>query len=143
MGRIGLVLIMAGLILAVAIFGYNRIPDEEAMSYPEQEAAANSPRVLTENETEIDETRLEVVATEEPDVPLETSPGEGAETAPADMALLTVDGYDPQRVRYMMQESDMPIELRNDYLTRLETAYGDDDALAAVLAQLRADLQDG
>jgi len=137
-----LVVAVVVLIGAIALFGYDSFRNEEAMSVTEQRAAENDPEVVLETETEPDETLAPSVAEEETQV--EVPVAEGEDSAGPDAAdVLTVEGYDPQRVRFLLQESDLPVELRNDYITRLDTAAEDDDALAAVLRQLREDLDAG
>lgn len=130
------------LIGAVALFGYDSFRNEETMSVTEQRAAENDPEVVLETETEPDETLAPSVAEEETQVEVPVAEGEGS-AGPDAPDVLTVEGYDPQRVRFLLQESDLPVELRNDYITRLDTSAEDDDALAAVLRQLREDLDAG
>jgi hypothetical protein len=43
----------------------------------------------------------------------------------------------------MLRASDIPVEVREDYLSRLEAAVGDDKELGAVLRALRAELASG
>lgn len=49
----------------------------------------------------------------------------------------TVDGYDPFNVRNYIENSDMPLETRNDYIARLRDAESDREELGEVLAELR------
>lgn len=144
MSRTLLAATAAAIVAAVAIAAFSQPPmiPSEAELFPERHELADQSDVTAETETELDETRLEVSATEEPDVPIEQSAGGPTAELRGD-GILTVEGYDPQQVLYLLQASDMDIELRNDYTTRLESAYGDPDALAAVLTQLRRDLIEG
>jgi len=127
---------------AVILFGYNSGPDEETLSTTELRGLENDPEVQLESETETDETLSPEVADADPEVEVPVAEGEG-QTDPDAPDVLTVEGYDPQRVRFLLQESDMPVELRNEYITRLDTADDDDEELAAILRQLRDDLNAG
>lgn len=131
---------VALLIGGVAIFGFNRIPDDAAMSVAEQEAAANDPSVMTEAETQSDETLASNVVNDTPEVDLQVSAPSGTTETAAVLPALTVEGYDAQRVSYILQDSDMPVEVRNDFLAQLNKADDNPDALRAVLRQLRAEL---
>ena len=130
---------VAALVAGIALLSYNRVPDDAGLSRAEQEAAANNPLIRTETETQANETVTRNVArsTSEPDLEV-TADATG--DAPADAGLLTVEGYDPYRTRLMLVDMDMPTEARNMYLQRLERAYGDDDRMAAILAELRAEI---
>jgi len=127
---------------AVILFGYSSVPDDETLSPTELRGLENDPEVQLETETETDETLAPGVADDDPEVEVPVAEAEGA-TDPDAPDVLTVEGYDPQRVRFLLQESDLPVELRNEYITRLDTAAEDDEALAAILRQLREDLNAG
>ncbi|MEO1453037.1 MAG: hypothetical protein AAFV31_04395 [Pseudomonadota bacterium] len=143
MTRTSLFALMAVLIGGVAIFGYNRIPDDQSMSFAEQEIAANAPEVRAESETMGDETLPQSYATQNPEVELQESVPDGFGTVPPRPDILTVEGYDHQRVAFMLQNVDMPVATRNEYLNRLDAAYDDPEALEAVLKQLQAELTSG
>lgn len=139
-----LVVLAPALLVFLGLLAFLSDPDgSDALTQAERERAANAPGVVIESETAVDETVRPSTATETPEVTFQVEPG-GATAPPGeDGSLLTVEGYDPQRVRYLLQESDLPVEIRQDYLSRLETAFEDREKLAAVLAALRAELAPG
>lgn len=138
-----LLMFAAGALIIIALFAYNGLDGpEDGLSRAEQEAARNTQDVNLETETEGDETVPVAEATEEAEVEFQTEAA-GVASAPDTPELLTVDGYDPQRVRFYLQETDLSVEVREDYLSRLETASGNEDELAAVLEALRAELASG
>lgn len=126
-------------VVGVAIWSYNGTPGDQVMTRAAQEAAENAPQILTENNTQPNETVTQNVADSAAGPNLDVT-AEAAGEAPADAELLTVEGYDSYRVRLMLAETDMLTETRNTYLQRLERALGDDDMLGAILAELRAEI---
>lgn len=142
MPRATLFVTVAVLMGTVAIFAFTGMPDNAGRSWQEVEALANAPGVETENETPMNETLPPESITESAEVDLTIdSPIE--QEVPANYQFFTVDGYDPMRAREYLIDTDMPVPLRQEYLSRLEKAYGDEDKMAAVLKELRAQLQLG
>lgn len=136
---IGLGLVAVAAIVAVGT-GYTT---DDFISWADREEMRHSQSVTLETDTRVDETVPTVAATEEPEVRL-TTEAEGVEdVSMGDNSILTVDGYDAQQVRYLLISADMPVEVREDYLSRLEAAAGDADELGAVLSALRAELASG
>ena len=125
----------------IILFGFNRIADRDTMTVTEQRAIENDPAIVLETETEATETLPPGVEDADPQVEVPIDNAE-APVDPDAPDVLTVEGYDPQRVRFLLQASDMPVALRNEYIARLDAIAADDDALAAVLRQLREDLED-
>lgn len=128
------------LIAGVALVSFGGMSTGGDVSEARQEAAENAGSVFTEQETIGDETLPAVMAGDTPAVDVETTVPNGTPDAVAAMPALTVDGYDAQRVSYLLQQSDMPVELRNDYLAQLSEADDNPDTLRAVLRQLRDEL---
>ncbi|MEL6644895.1 MAG: hypothetical protein AAFQ79_13255 [Pseudomonadota bacterium] len=133
------------LIAGVALVGFGGMSTggdvtADDVSEARQEAAENAGTVITERETTGDETLPAVMAGDTSAVELETTAREDTRETMAALPAFTVDGYDAQRVSYLLQQSDMPVELRNDYLAQLRQADDDPDTLRAVLRQLRDDL---
>lgn len=142
MTRATLFAIVAVIIGTVAIFGYYRIPDDVGMTWQEQEAAANSPRVVTDADTPLNETRPPEPLQEDAVVDLNVT-SDVEQEVPANYDFFTVEGYDPLRAREYLVDTNMPVAKREDYLSQLSNAHGDKDALGAVLKELREELQLG
>lgn len=134
MSRITLGTALVVILGALVLYAYIREPDPLMMSRPDQEAAANNPSVQIETRTQPDETVPPVVA---PDADPVLGDTDSVSREDADLALLTVDGYDAERVRRFLNEVDMSVATRNAYLQRLERAYGDAPQMAEVLDDLR------
>lgn len=131
---------IATLLIGLVAFTILRSPGDDIMSVDEREAAANNPDVITEKQTAEDETIVSGTVLDSSAEDLIQSYPEDAAQTPDRPEALTLDGYDRQRVRELLQDSDIAAPRRAAYLDRLEQVEGDRSALAAVLRELRAEL---
>ena len=116
---------------------------DDFTSWADREAMRHEQSVVLETDTRVDETVPTAEATEAPEVRLSTEAEGVDDVAVNEGSILTVEGYDPQQVRFLLMSSDMSVEVREDYLSRLEAAAGDTEKLGAVLRTIRAELASG